>query len=64
MKKFAKDIVPNVDRLVIVDEDGKKSAVLVTAVTKLSETRYALSTVGAGMVQVEADVEVRVQSPL
>ena len=64
MKKFAKDIVPNVDRLIVVGEDGRKTAVLVTAVTKLSETNYGLSTVGAGMVQVAADVEVRVQSPL
>lgn len=60
MKKFAKDIVPGVDRLVVLEEGDRRFAVAVTAVYPLSEDRWAIDTVGAGMVQVPADAEVTV----
>jgi hypothetical protein len=59
MKKLAKDIVPGVDHLVLED----KTSVAITAVYPLGEDRWAIDTVGAGMVQVPADAELLVQSP-
>lgn len=57
MKKNVKDIVPGVDRLVLED----KTVVSITAVYPLSEERWAIDTVGAGMVQVPADAKLEVR---
>jgi hypothetical protein len=56
--QFPKDIEPGRDKLVL--EDG--TAVTITASYALGD-RWAVDTVGAGMVQMDPNVRVRVQRP-